>query len=235
MNINIKLNFLILLLGGLMFTSCNDDESKVKSIDEKLTGLFSYKDFIEDDSLNFITEFEKSLRDPLTYNYNLDSLLRYIDIVTYDDVKLYNFQRDEFEKQSENFWTGHLETYSYLQYQLNDRTDFIRFENKGKITGIYKFNYNRENFYLIVSFYYNEDTGEDEGGVLRVLKEHNNRYVLTDDLFPHKDMFNNVISLHMDNFSFDPKTREFSYDDFGVDDDGSLKVIGRLSWVLQPK
>ena len=48
-------------------------------------------------------------------------------------------------------------------------------------------------------------------------------------------MFNEVLSLRMDNFAFDPKTKTVSYDEYGYTPgvDGDMKVIGRIEWQLR--
>lgn len=54
-------------------------------------------------------------------------------------------------------------------------------------------------------------------------------------LFPSRNMFNEVLSLRMDNFAFDPKTKTVSYDEYGYMPgvDGDMKVIGRIEWQLR--
>lgn len=229
-----SLFFLVLL--AFILAGCQNTKDQVKEIDSELTTLYDKGCNFDTDSINFIKQFERDLGEPVTFHYNLDSLSTRISIKSYDDIKLYTMTVEKCIMLGEGVWTGNDEELMYIQFQGEDKNVYLRkLENWGEIVEIHKIMVLKEYYYVIVSFFINEETNEREGGVIRVLKKVDNKLLRTNTLFPFDNMFEDGRNLRMDNFHFDTETNTVSYDEYGytpgVDD--TLRVIGRDKWELK--
>ena len=219
---------LILLIFICLLIGCDDNQKKISEIDQKLTVLYDRGCDISD-SLEFRLEFESALSDPRIFFNHLDSLS------TRRKIKQFN-QSDE--------------DCIYIQYQGEDKNAYwlkIAEINEGRaiyrtkewVRDIYTLDEQGKKYYAVVTFLYNEEdelqTEEDSGGMIRVYRKDGNVLVKTNELFPSRNMFNEVLSLRMDNFAFDPKTKTVSYDEYGYTPgvDGDMKIIGRIEWQLR--
>lgn len=241
--------FSILLIFIYSFTGCSDKQKDALELDLTLTRLYD-KGCSLSDSVEFQTEFEQALLNPSTFRFGLDSLSTRMKIKKYGDTKSYEVAMPVCTYVSESFVVQTNEDCIYIQYQGEDKnTYWIKIaENKGDnkvyrskewIRAIYTIKELKKEYYAIVTFFYNEDdelqTGEDSGGKIRVYRKDGNVLIKTNELFPSKNMFDQVLSLRMDNFAFDPNTNTVSYDEYGytpgIDED--MKVVGRIEWQLK--
>lgn len=240
---------LILLIFTCLLIGCDGNQKKISEIDQKLTVLYDRGCDISD-SLEFRLEFESALSNPRTFFNHLDSLSTRMKIKQFNDIKSYELAMPECTKVSESFVVQSDEDCIYIQYQGEDKNAYwlkIAEINEGRamyrtkewVRDIYTLDEQGKKYYAVVTFLYNEEdelqTEEDSGGMIRVYRKDGNVLVKTNELFPSRNMFNEVLSLRMDNFAFDPKTKTVSYDEYGYTPgvDGDMKVIGRIEWQLR--
>lgn len=240
---------LVLFISICFFMGCDNKQKEAEELDLKLTTLYDRGCDLSD-SLKFLSQFELALSNPATFLFSLDSLSTRMKIKKYNDVKSYEIAMPICIKVSDSFVIQMDEDCMYIQYQGEDKNSYwIKIaENKEEnkvyrckewIRDIYTIKEHGKKYYVLVTFFYNEDsklpTGEDSGGMIRVYRIDGNVLVKTNELFPFYNMFDQCLSLRMDNFSFDPNTNTVSYDEYGytpgIDED--MKVIGREQWQLK--